>query len=411
MEHNIVENKVQNFVVSGKLKSTAGIIAIVGIVLAAIGFFTTDGQNVATRFWSSLLYNDLFFTWIAICAGFFICAFKLGYSGWHTLIQRIPEAIGHFILIGLPLIFIIFIFGKHELYEWTHKDIVANDGFLQAKSWWLNEPTFLIFTVIWIVTIIFSFFKFRQNSLALDKTGSYKVYNRSFILAAIFLFFFAIMNSVSTWHWVMSVEPHWYSTLYAWYLFASALVSFIAVTVITLILLKRAGYLPQVNINHFHDLGKFLFAFSIFWTYLWFSQFMLIWYANIPEETIHFKYLLQNHGFLFFFTLIINFLVPLLVLMSRDAKRNLGTLLFISVVILLGHWFDFFLMIRPGTEKLLTHSIHADHSIVMGVGFMELGIAVTFVGLFIFVIALALSKANLVPLNHPLERESIEHHI
>lgn len=401
----------QNYVVSDKLKKTAGILAIVGVVLAIIGIFTTKGDYQASRFWSSLLFNNLFFTWIALAAAFFIAAFGLGYSGWHTLFKRIPEAMAHFIFVGLPLMLIIYLLGKHHLYEWTHENIVANDGFLLAKQWWLNNTTFILFTLFWIVTMCFFFWKLRQNSLKLDRTGDYKVFSQSLVLSAVFCFFFAVMNSVSTWHWVMSLEPHWYSTLYGWYLFASALVSGFAVMVIILILLKRAGFLPQINLSHFHDLGKLLFAFSVFWTYLWFSQFMLIWYANIPEETIHFKYLLENHKVLFFLSLILNFFVPLLVLMSRDAKRNLGTLLFISVVILLGHWIDFLLMIRPGTERLLSHELHTEHPVVMEIGLIEIGMAITFIGLFAFVTAWALSKANLVPKNHPFERESIEHHI
>lgn len=401
----------QNYVESNKFRKTTVIIAIVGVVLALIGFFTTKGDYLASRFWSSLLFNNLFFTWVALAAAFFTAAFGVGYSGWHTLIKRIPEALAHFIFLGLPLILIIFWAGKHHLYEWTHESIVANDGFLQAKKWWLNDGIFTIFTLFWIGTMVYFFWRLRKNSLKLDETGEYKVFSNSLVIAAVFCFFFAIMNSVSTWHWVMSTEPHWYSTLYGWYLFASAFVSAFAAMTIVLILLKRSGFLPQLNLSHFHDLGKLMFAFSIFWTYLWFAQFMLIWYANIPEETVHFKYLVDNHAFLFYFSLFLNFFLPLLVLMSRDAKRNLGTLLFISVVILLGHWIDFMLMIRPGTERLLSHTIHSEEPIVMGIGFMEIGIALLFIGLFAFVTSWALSKANLVPKNHPFGRESIEHHI
>lgn len=411
----------QKFVVTNKIKGLAGILAIVGIVLAVIGALTTSHGFGQARFWSSLLFNNLFFTWIALIGAFFVAAFGLGYSGWHTLIKRIPEAMAHFIFIGLPIVLVIFLLGGKHLYEWTISDIVSHDGFLQAKTWWLNNKAFIFFTLLWIITMCFGFYKLRQNSILLDESGNYKVFSQSLVLSAVFLFFFAIMNSVSTWHWVMSVEPHWYSTLYGWYLFASSLVSGIAVMVIILILLKRAGLLPQVNLNHFHDLGKFLFAFSVFWTYLWFSQYMLIWYANIPEETIHFKYLLENHKFLFTLAFLLNFPVPLLILMSRDSKRSLNTLLFVSCVILLGHWIDFFLMVRPGVERFANHLNHmnghdshgAEHAkdVVMSIGLLELGIGVTFAGVFIFVVSWALTKANLVPQNHPFEKESIEHHI
>lgn len=407
-----LENRFQP---TAKGKQIAGVLAIVGIVLLLIGIFTTQGEFRATKFWSSILYNNLYFTWIAISAAFFITAFGLGYSGWHTMIKRIPEAIGHYMFVGLPLILVIFFLGGKYVYEWTDPHVREIDGIIQAKSWWLNNTTFIIFSLIWIVSLCYFFWLVRKNSTSLDKTGDYKIFSKSLVLSAGFLFFFAVANSVSTWHWVMSTEPHWYSTLYAWYLFASALVSMVAVMTIVLALLKKAGYLPYVNLNHFHDLGKFLFAFSIFWTYLWFSQHMLIWYANIPEETIHFEYLYNNHGFLFWFSFVINFFVPLIVLMSRDAKRKVSTLLFVSVVILIGHWIDFFLMIRPGTEKFLSHHLKETHpeigTVVMQIGLTEIGIALAFIGLFSFVIMWALGKANIVPLNHPFEKESLEHHI
>ncbi len=409
MKKDVVINQKVDFSISNNLKKYAGMAAIIGLAVFVVGLLIGNQDFRSMRLWSSLLYNDLYFTWIALSAVFFITAFRLGYSGWQVLIQRVPEAMGFFMLIGLPLILIIFFLGKHSLYEWTHENIVAHDGFLTSKKWWLNKNMFIGFTLLWIFSLSLSFLRFRNNSIKLDSNGEYSTFAKSFVLAAIFLFFFAVGNSVSTWHWVMSVEPHWYSTLYAWYLFASALVAAIGVMIITLVLLKRSGYLPYVNLNHFHDLGKLLFAFSIFWTYLWFSQHMLIWYANIPEETVHFKHLWKNHGFLFWGSVVLNFIIPLITLMSRDAKRNLNTLVFASIVILIGHWVDYFLMIRPGTEKLLSHEIH--QNVVTQIGFVEIGLGLLFAGVFAYVIAWALSKASIVPLNNPFEQESIEHHI
>ncbi len=409
MKKDVVISQEVKFSISNSLKRYAGIAALVGIVLFIIGLFTVNKDHQSMRLWSGLLYNDLYFTWISISAIFFVTAFTLGYSGWQVLFKRVPEAMGYFMCIGLPLILIIYFAGGKHLYEWTHADIVAHDGFLTAKKWWLNNNTFVFFSLLWILGLSGTFLLVRRNSLQLDNDGEYSTFAKSFVVSAFFLFFFAVGNSVSTWHWVMSTEPHWYSTLYAWYLFASALVPSFAVMVITLVLLKRSGFLPYVNLNHFHDLGKFLFAFSIFWTYLWFSQHMLIWYANIPEETVHFKYLWGNHGWLFWGSLILNFVIPLLTLMSRDAKRNLSTLVFVSIIILIGHWIDYFLMIRPGTEKLLSHELH--ESVVTQIGPLEIGLALTFIGLFAYVIAWGLSRASLVPMNHPFERESIEHHI
>ncbi len=401
----------QKFTFNSKAKTVSIALIIIGLVLMALGYFTGHGHE-QSRLWSSLLFNNLYITWIALLACFFVAAFGLGYSGWHTIIKRIPEAMAHYIIPGIIIILLIFLLGGKHIYEWVDKDIVAVDGLLQKKSWWLNKGMFIGFTLLWLITLGGGFYFLRKNSVRLDQTGDYNIFNRSFAISAIFLFFFAVANSVSTWHWVMSTEPHWYSTLYGWYLFASSLVAFVAVLILVLIYLKQNGYLPRVNESHFHDLGKFLFAFSIFWTYLWFSQHMLIWYANIPEETIHFKNLYDNYGFPFWLVLILNFFIPLIALMSRDAKRNLNRLAVVSAVLIFGHWIDFFLMIRPGVDKLNAHHDHVPLSeTATAIGPLELGAFLFFGGIFLYLTFTALTKANLVPVNHPFERESVEHHI
>jgi len=399
----------ERFIFNSRLKMIAGLAAVVGLVLLLIGYFTSDSTGALSRLWSTLLFNNLFYTWIALIGGFFVAAFGLGYSGWHTLFKRIPEAMGHYILIGIPIVLLIFLLGGKHIYEWTDHHLMETDGLLHAKKWWLNNKMFVGFTLLWMLAMGGFFMLLRKNSTNLDKNPSYKIFGNSFVIAAVFLFFFAIMNSVSTWHWIMSTEPHWYSTLYGWYVFASSLVSGIAVMTLILIYLKSLGYLPRLNTSHFHDLGKFLFAFSVFWTYLWFSQHMLIWYANIPEETVHYLYKYENHKIIFWVTLFMNFVLPLLILMSRDAKRKMGTLALVSIIILVGHWMDFFLMIRPGVDKFLSHHIH--EKVVRQIGLMEIGGLLLFGGIFTFVVFTALAKAPLTPLNHPFEQESVEHHI
>jgi hypothetical protein len=192
--------------------------------------------------------------------------------------------------------------------------------------------------------------------------------------------------------------------MFGWYVFASWFISGLAATTLTVIILKQAGYLQMVNSNHLHDLGKFVFAFSIFWTYIWFSQFMLIWYANIPEESIYFVERLSGyHGhytWILFFNLFVNFAFPFLVLMTRDAKRQMIMLKIVCVVVLIGHWFDFYLMIMPGTMR-------GDS----GFGFIELGTALTFLGMFLVAFSRGLTSASLVPVNHPFLEESIHHHV
>src|SRR5699024_10175371 len=145
-----------------------------------------------------------------------------------------------------------------------------------------------------------------------------------------------------------SVDPHWYSTLFAWYSSASWAVAAFCLTILVAIWLKSRGYYESITIEHLHDLGKYVFAFSIFWTYLWFAQYMLIWYGNIGEEVVYFQTRVEQYPVLFYGNLVLNFVVPFFIFMSNDSKRRYGTLIFVSVLVFFGHWIDTFLMISPG---------------------------------------------------------------
>jgi hypothetical protein len=194
--------------------------------------------------------------------------------------------------------------------------------------------------------------------------------------------------------------------MFSWYTFASSWVPGIALIALYVIYLKNNGYLELTGREHLHDLGKFMFAFSIFWTYLWFSQFMLIWYANIPEETIYFKPRMQGpYRAIFFLNLIINFLAPLLLLMKRASKRNYGTIAMMSVLIIFGHWLDFYQMVMPSAMMDPTTRVTTVPNILP-----DLGIGLGFVGLIMFVTARALAKHSLLARNHPFLKESIIHH-
>ncbi|MBU2047157.1 MAG: polysulfide reductase NrfD, partial [Bacteroidetes bacterium] len=178
-------------------------------------------------------------------------------------------------------------------------------------------------------------------------------------------------------------------------------VSGLAAITVTLILLKKAGYLGWINDNHFHNLGQFVFGFSIFWTYIWFAQFLLIYYANMPEETVYFYKRLEGFYMpLFWLNLIINFMSPVLILMSRDAKRKTNMLLVVCIILLCGHWLDYYIMIMPGTLGEAA-----------GFGIIEIGTIIGFVGLFAFSVLTSLSKVSLAPKNHPFLEESLNHHI
>ncbi|HEX3766918.1 MAG TPA: quinol:cytochrome C oxidoreductase, partial [Puia sp.] len=221
------------------------------------------------------------------------------------------------------------------------------------------------------------------------------------VWAALFIVWFALtVASTVPWLWLMSINAHWFSTMYSWYTFASTFVAGIALITLFVIYLKNKGYLEYVNKEHLHDLGKFQFAFSVFWTYLWFSQFMLIWYANIPEETTYFKPRFEGpYTGLFYLNLCINFLAPLLIYMRASSKRNYTTVTFMSVALLVGHWVDFYQMVFG--------SLVPDH---VPMNLFDIGLAAGFVGLIIYQTGNVLAKFTLVSKNHPFFKESIIHH-
>ena len=198
----------------------------------------------------------------------------------------------------------------------------------------------------------------------------------------------------------MSIDVHWFSTLFGWYTFAGIWCSSMTVIVILTLYLKKLGYLPKVNDNHIHDIGKWVFATSFLWSYLWFSQYMLIWYANLGEEVIYYMMRIEHYQVMYFGMFLVNMVFPMLLLMSRDAKRHAGTLTIIGVIILIGHWSDVYIMVSAG-------SLGAGASI----GFLEIGMLMLMAGIFIRVILNNLSKAPMTPINHPFLDESIHHEI
>jgi len=297
---------------------------------------------------------------------------------------------------------------EHDLYAANYAtaspaDSIANphyDEIIAGKSGYLNKPFFFARALVYLLGWIFFTWFFRKRSLAEDLQGDEVKHKKNMNAAGWFLVFFAVTSSTMAWDWVMSVDPHWFSTLFGWYVFAGMFVTGLTMITLISIHLKRNGYFQHINENHFQDLGKFMFGISVFWTYLWTSQFLLIWYANIPEEVTYFQDRWENYKVLWVANLVINFIFPFLVLMSRDAKRNTSFLVVAGVAIICGHWLDVFLMIMPGTVK-------ANY----GIGLLEIGMFVGFAGLFGYVTLNALTKASLVAKNHPFIDESAHHHI
>ena len=228
----------------------------------------------------------------------------------------------------------------------------------------------------------------READEEMDQESGAKFILRNTVRAALFTVWFGLtVGSTIPWLWMMSIDAHWYSTMYSWYTFASSFVSGLSLMALWVIYLKNKGYLEYTNQEHLQDIGKFMFAFSIFWTYLWFSQYMLIWYANIPEETVYFKHRVQGpYKGIFFLNLIINFICPLLILMKRSAKRNYTLVTFMAVLIIFGHWVGFYQMVMGSIRKESA-----------ALSWLDFGTAAFFVGLMIYFVSNSLSKKPLIP--------------
>lgn len=348
------------FVFDGKTKRVLIGGMVLGVLCLALSALNDDEYH--TRFWTNFLHNSVYFTAVAFMSTFFLSAQLAAFAGWLTVIKRIWEGMGQFMLVGLVLIGIIVIgvWGHlHHLYHWNDPNLNITDPaaahydrILAGKSGFLNPVFFTIATLGFLGIWYFWAYKMRQNSIAQDtkETPSFDYYKKERKWAASFLPIGGFLSAVFFWQVLMSVDPHWYSTMFAWYSTASAWLGSLALTVLIIIYLKSRGYLEFVTYDHLHDVGKYLFGISVFWTYLWFDQFMLIWYANNGEETIYFKERMNNYPVLFWGNLLMNFVAPFLILMRNDTKRKFGTMFFVSLIVFFGHWWDYFYMIKPGAR-------------------------------------------------------------
>ena len=416
------------FELTGSYKKWTWGLIVAGVIALLYGFIMLHpfapvahggehhGPTGATRFWAVLLQNCVFWLLVVNASMFFICVTTMAMGGWQVALRRVPEAISSVVpILGIVTFLVLMAIvwgGRTDIYHWLDAAAVAKDPILNGKSGFLNPK----FYSIWSGICIFMWWllgrKMRSLSLESDKggtmdyeTGKKWIYKNT-VWASLYTVFFGLsVASTVPWLWLMSIDAHWYSTMYSWYTFASTFVSGMSLVALFVIYLKNKGQLEYVTEEHLHDVGKFMFAFSVFWTYLWFSQYMLIWYSNQPEET---KYFIERIGtarksgpyhFIFFLNLFINFLCPLLILMKRGVKRNWTLVTVMAVLIIFGHWIDFFQMVMPGTMH--------EH---FQMGVFELGVPALFIGLIMWGVGRYLTRNPLVAKNHPFLKESMIHH-
>ncbi|TDQ32301.1 quinol:cytochrome C oxidoreductase [Zeaxanthinibacter enoshimensis] len=359
-------------------------------------------HQLQNRPWSALYVAALFFFFIALGVLAFYAIQRAAQAGWSPLLFRVMEGITAYLVPGGIIVFVILLLSVlhlNHIFVWMDPEVVAHDELLQGKQGYLNPTFFLIRAAIFLAGWIFYREYSRKLSLAQDEATDNTNFVKNFKWSAAFLVFYLVTESIMSWDWIMSVDPHWFSTLFGWYVFASMFVSGITVIAMVVIYLKSRGYLPDVNDSHLHDLAKFMFGISIFWTYLWFAQFMLIWYADIPEEVTYFVTRIDDYKLPFFGMIVMNFLFPILVLMNSDYKRVNWFVVMAGIIILLGHYLDVFNMIMPATVGDQWY-----------IGIPEISSVLFFMGLFTFWIFRAMATVPLQPKRNPFIEESRQFH-
>lgn len=374
-----------------------------GMLIGALGF--SVGLVISPhQAWISYLVNLFYFVSLALGGMILISIAAVANAGWLSPFRKIAEGFSAFLPIGLILALGLFL-GIHTLYEWSHHDIVQSDPILLGKAAYLNTPGFIVRTVIFFAVWIFFAKMFNYYSVRQDKDASDIWTHKTQKIAPLFLIFFGLTYTFFSYDWLMSIRPHWFSTIFAIYTFAGLLVNTLAAIVFAVIVLKEQGMLKEViNEEHFHDMGKLIFGFSTFWAYIWLSQYILIWYSNIPEETGYYiERTRHSWDWLFFFNLFLNWVIPFFALMTRSAKRNPFTLKRVVIVLFIGRWLDIYLMAAPE----VFHHAGINH---FAIGLIEFSMAIGFMSVFVYFYLRSLEKRSLVSVNDPYLNEAMHLH-
>lgn len=363
----------------------------IGVIGFAAGLYTNDA-----RLWPSFLLNAFFFLTLALGAAVFVSINHVANAGWGTALRRVPEAMMSYLPLGSLAMLALF-FGRNTLYEGLRTFFGYAGKPMVFKNAWLSTPFFFSRMAVFLGLWMLFAWLIKRESRRQDADGDPRHTSKSRKYAAIFLAVFALTFTFASFDWLMSIEPLFYSTIYAFYAISGLLLSGFASITVLVILLRRRGFLPGVNENHLQNLGKLVFGFSTFWAYIWLCQYILIYYANLPEETIYYLRRMQTPGWkvLFFLNIFLNWLIPFALLLSRGAKRSEGWLLVACGIVLVGHWIDLYVMIFPAFE----------HPAM--VGLVDVAIVIGFAALFLQSFANGLRKSALVPQNDPYLAESL----
>ncbi|MES3036492.1 MAG: molybdopterin oxidoreductase [Bdellovibrionota bacterium] len=387
---------VGRYTPSQNQKTVAFVLMAIGVITFIIGLVKNQD-----RMWPAYLVAFFFFTTMGLGGLFFIAINSIAKTGWSTSIRRYSEAMTSFI----PFIFIgglVLIAGFKHLFPWANPEEVASNPILQSKTAYLNTGFFIVRLIIFCGGwFLFKWF-IVGNSLKQDQTGDENLTHKNVTLSIGFILFFALSFSLFSVDVLMSLLPTWYSTIFGVYCFAGMFQSSLAVLALIIMHMKNRGVVKgYVTVEHQHDVAKYMKGFTVFWAYIAFSQFMLIWYANIPEETEYYIMRSQN-GWLgiSFFLLVFRFIIPFLALLPRGLKRNTGHLTLVSILILVMQYVDIYWMVYPN---------FFGGNVTFGL--WEIGMFAGFAGVFLMGLYTFFHKFSLVPLKDPRLHEAIQHHV
>lgn len=370
-------------------------IGIVGLIATAIGYFLNHEQ-----FFFSYLTSFTFFTSLGLGALVLLMIHHLTRSEWGVVLRRIPEVLSSNLWIW-GLFFIPLFFGMHSLYHWTHADAVASDPVLQGKVPYLNTTFFIIRQFIYFAIWGYLGYKLYNSSVEQDGSGDWGIQTLQRRLSGPGTVIFAITISFASFDWIMALDPHWYSTMFGVYFFAMSFQAMFAGLILLILFLRNNDILANtIRTVHIRDLSLWMFAFTVFYAYIAFSQFLLIYYANIPEETVwYLERLNGGYEYLAFFYLFGRFVIPFIVLLGKKAKTNFKVVSSMAILILAAHLVEIYWLIMP---VLHHHGVHFDWMTITAF----IGLGGFFLGLFFH----RFKKQKMVPVNDPKLSQSLNKH-
>lgn len=365
-----------------------------GVFTFWAGLFLNPG-----RAWQAYLVYHTMFLGLGIGALFFLVVHYLAGAGWNVAVRRVTESLVSYVFFA-AVFSLVLLFGLGEIYPWTNHAFMESSHILHGKIGYFGTAFFSARVVLFFAVVMFFAWRLLANSTQQDTEGGVELRNAQKPLSAMFLVLFAPLFTMFAIDTIKSLDPKWFSTMFGVYVFIGFVQGSVAMLIIVTKMLQKHGYLGVVNENHFHDLGKYLIGFSIFWAYIGVSQYLLIWYANLPEETGYYM-MRQVPGWVGWTILlpVVRFVAPFLLLLPMQSKRRSNFLVKVAYLVMFGCWLDLYWMIMPNFSESF------------GISVWDIGFALGFLGFFTYAVRRFLSLHNTVPVKDPFLHETLHHHV